>query len=297
VVCPVRQLQTAALAGLPVEEVTAEFSGRFDWRPLLDGIEAVIHSAALIHIGWTKLAEAREVNVAGTQRLAEAAAGQDCRFIHISTVDTLAYSSDGRPVDERQLQPSKPDCTYVRTKREAEQVIEDCVKKGLNAVIVHPGFMLGPWDWKPSSGKMLLAIAKRQIPLAPRGGCSVADVRDVAAACLNALDRGQAGEHFILGGHNLSYLELFREMAQVVGQRPPTRSLPSGVAVVAGAAGDLWARLSGREGDLNSALIRMGQLQHYYDSSKAVGSLDYRIGPLQPMIADAWEFVGSRHLK
>ncbi len=77
------------------------------------------------------------------------------------------------------------------TKREAEQVVFDCVARGLDAVVVNPGFMLGPWDWKPSSGRMLLKIATGWAMLAPPGANSYCDVRDVAAGIVAALERGR----------------------------------------------------------------------------------------------------------
>lgn len=301
VVCPVRRLEDRSLVGVPVSQVQVDFeagsrpqtstSSKSVWDDIIGGCDAVIHSAALIHIGWQRQAESHSANVDLTEQIAASAQRAGARLIHISTVDTLAYSVDGQPVSEDIRQPAKPASAYVRSKSAAEVVVKNRVAQGLDAVILHPGFMLGPWDWKPSSGKMLWAIAKRQIPLAPAGGCSAVDVRDVAQGVLNAVVRGGRDEQYILGGHNVSYVELFRELAAVANVRPPRWRVDSVAAALAGWFGDAWTRISGRETDVNSALVRMGQLRHYYSSDKAIRELGYKISPLQPAIKDAWQFL------
>src|SRR5205085_12112707 len=122
-------------------------------------------------------------------------------------------------------------------------VLEE-VARGLNAVIVNPGFMLGPWDWRPSSGRMMLEVATRFTPLAPVGSFNVCDVRDVSAGAIAAAKQGQTGRKYILGGHNLSYFELWKKMAQVAGKRGPL--FPAGPLqrMIGGAFGDLWHRVT-----------------------------------------------------
>jgi dihydroflavonol-4-reductase len=309
VVCPVRRLGDRSLADLPVRQCQVDFdqeppavvAGKDPgdvsppvpsvWDSLVADCDVVVHSAAMIHIGWRQQAESRRVNVDLTERIAQAALRAGRRLVHISTVDTLAYSQAGEPVTETQRLPAKPGSAYVTSKTEAEARIQSLIPQGLDAVILHPGFMVGPWDWKPSSGKMIWAIAKRQIPLTPGGGCSAVDVRDVAQGILHAATRGTSGARYILAGHNLSYRDLFAEIAAVVGQRPPWGSLGRLMAMAAGAAGDAWTGVSGRETDLNSALIQMGQLRHYYSSEQAIQQLGYQLSPLRPALQDAWEFL------
>jgi dihydroflavonol-4-reductase len=302
-------LDDRSLADVPVQQVKVDFAtespargdGRSSeptvWDRLVGDCDAVIHSAAFIHIGWRFQEESRRVNADLTQRIAEAAERTGRRFVHISTVDTLAYSPSGDLVEETQRQPAKPGSAYVTSKTEAEQRVERMVQQGLDAVILHPGFMVGPWDWKPSSGKMIWAVAKRQIPLAPGGGCSAVDVRDVAHGVLAAATTGATGARYILAGHNLSYRDLFAQIAAVVGQSPPKLKLGPWIAAAAGSAGDAWTRISGRETDINSALIGMGQLRHYYSSDKAIRDLGYQIQPLRPALQDAWEFLQAQRIQ
>ena len=177
------------------------------------------------------------------------------------------------------------------------QVVQKAVSQGLDAVIVHPGFMLGPWDWKPSSGRMMLEVASGWKPLSPAGGCSVCDSRDVAAGILAAMESNcEPGREFILAGHNWTYQELWTAMAKRMGVRGPLRSAGPGMQFLAGMAGDFWTRLSGKEPDFNSAGVKMSSQFHWYDSKRAVEELGYQNRDAEESINDAGEWIRQRFI-
>src|SRR5262249_27968849 len=115
----------------------------------------------------------------------------------------------------------------VDARRAAEEVSPRHVGRGFPAVIVNPGYMLGPWDTRPTSGRMILEIARGWAFLAPRGGNCFLDVRDAANGVVAALERGQVGRRYILGGENLTYLEAWRRIATIVGRRGPIGTAPT----------------------------------------------------------------------
>ena len=155
------------LAGLDVEICRGDICDSAAVRRAVEGASRVVHSAAMVHIGWTGLERQRTVNVEGTRHVAAAARELGARLIHVSTVDTLGRGSRAAPADEETPLGKCVACPYVITKREAERVVLEEVGRGLDAVIVNPAFMLGPWDWKPSSGRMLLAIGRGRGYVAP----------------------------------------------------------------------------------------------------------------------------------
>lgn len=278
------------LQGLDVEKIQYDLSIPTTIVQALDGIDLLIHSAAMIQIGWSKLDESRRINVDATRELAIAARLKQIRMIHVSTVDALTTGTLERPATEQDIEPAKPAFSYVVSKREAEQVFRREIALGLDGVIVNPGFMVGPWDWKPSSGQMMLAVAKRFTPLAPAGGCCVVDVRDVACGIISAIEHGETGANYILGGENVTYFDLWKRMARICGSRPPVGTLPGGINWMAGRIGDLWARCMAQEPLVNSAATAMGSLNHWYSSDKAIGELGYRIGDVDTALADAWDW-------
>jgi dihydroflavonol-4-reductase len=164
------------------------------------------------------------------------------------------------------------------------------VSEGLDVVIANPGYLLGPWDWKPSSGKMLLELAQRFAPLAPRGGVSICDARDVASGILAALDRGQAGASYILAGENMSYLEAWKRFAAVGGRRGPIKRYSRPAGWLTGILGDAIERWNATETVFNSAAIALGNTCHYYSSERAAKELGYHSRPAEQSIRDAWEW-------
>ena len=283
-----RESDPRPLQGLDVERVWGDVRDAAAVRQACQGVSVVVHSAAIVHFGWTGLELQRAVNVQGTEHVAAAALEAGARMLHVSSIDALGVGSRDAPADEDSPREGKIPCTYIVTKREAEAVVRGYIKRGLDAVIVNPGFMLGPWDWKPSSGRMLLEVATRFTPLAPTGGLTSCDVRDVVDGLLAACEKAPAGRQFILAGENLTYQQIWCLFAEVSGGRKPWFRAGPLMRFLGGYGGDLWGRITGREPDVNSAAVRMSSLFHYYSSARAVAELDYRTRPFRQSVADAW---------
>jgi len=299
-----------AIEDLTVEVVDGDLSKADVIDKAVSGCSSVVHSAAMIHVGWQQLEQSREVNVDGTQRIVSACLRQNAKLVHVSTVDTmLAARGIDSPITEADPRPvatdsttdpanystigiAKVPCAYVISKTEAEQVVRDAVHGGLDASVVHPGFMLGPYDWKPSSGRMMREISKAPLLLAPAGGCSVCDARDVAAATVNAINLGQPGQSYILAGDNLTYQQLWQQMLVAIGKPRKVRVARPQFLRRAGKVIDTANQtLRLKERDLNGAVLGMGNLFHFYDSSLAERELNYQRRPLATTLHDAWEWL------
>ena len=286
------------LDGIAVETVTLDFESASDISVALDSVDAIVHSAAMIHLGWTKLDACRKVNVDNTIRIAQVARRKNIRMIFVSSVDALGMASPENIGTEDRLDPPKPPNNYVVTKREAETAFLLEVADGLDGIIVNPGFLIGPYDWKPSSGEMMLLIYNNFIFFVPGGGCSVVDVRDVAAGIASAIENGQTGQRYILAGENMSYFDLWDRMAKAMKCGGPKRKMRDGFAKVIGGVCDLFGKVTCKEFDLNSGMLQMGQLHHYYSSDKAIAELGYKINDVDDAIADAFDwFVANEYVK
>ena len=279
-----------SLEGLPVELVRGDVCEPAAVAQACREVERVIHCAAEVHIGWRGLKRQRAINVDGTRNVAAAAMAAGARMVHVSSIDALGVS-DGSPSDENTQPQEEVLCPYVVTKREAERVVLDQVARGLDAVIVNPGFMLGPWDWKPSSGRMLLKIATGWALIAPPGANSYCDVRDVAVGILAAMEKGRTGQRYILAGESLTYMEALKILARVTGQRPPFRvALPITLNTI-GRVGDLLALVTGHESEVNSAATSMSMLPKNYSSALAASELGYHTRDVEQSATDAWSWL------
>jgi dihydroflavonol-4-reductase len=276
------------LSGLDVEIIRGDVRDRAAVARAVRGMSGVVHAAGYVHIGWRGLDVARVINVEGTRHVAEAACAEGVKLVHVSSIDALGAGSAGVAADEDSAPRGGVLCPYVVTKREAEQVIVECVARGLNASIVNPGFMIGPYDWKPSSGRMLLQVAKGWGLFAPLGANSYCDVRDVGSGILAALEIGQPGRRYILAGEVLSYFQAWRIFAGVTGATPPLFPAGPVLRIGAGLFGDFVAKMTGREPDVNSAATAISAQWRNFSSARAQAELGYRSRPLRESAVDAW---------
>jgi len=252
----------------------------------------IVHAAGDVHIGWKGIERQRTVNVQGALNIAQVARENKLRLLHVSSINALGLTGTDEPATElTPFGPHNVPTTYVVTKREADEAIDRMIDQGLNATIVHPGFMLGPYDWKPSSGRMLLELEKNYGLFAPAGCCSLTDARDVATGMITALLHGLRGEHYILAGHNLSYFELWRRISRLTGCRPPITRLNHFSTRMIGWLSDIYTALSGRETELNSGMMLMSAKNHFYSSDKARVELGYTVRSIDEIIQDAWNWL------
>ncbi len=284
-------------AGLPVELHQGNVVDLAVVRNACQGAAAVVHAAGVVRIGWTSAGGMSATNVLGTGNVALAAREVGARLVHVSSVNSLALLDDPTAAANEQTPwtGKEVSCDYVRTKRAADQQVAEQIAGGLDAVCIHPGFMLGPWDWKPSSGRMLLAVATKSLPLAPSGGVSVCDVRDVAETVVRACFASGLQRKYIVAGRNITYRELWNEMAEVTGGRKPWATMGPIVRWIVGSSGDFAAWITRQEGDVNSAALQMSRKFHYYDSSQAERDLGYRTRDLRESLADAWNWLRQYH--
>jgi len=282
------------LAGLDIELAAGDVRDKEAVCRACQGIDVVIHAAGYVHIGWKEGEMHRAINVEGTRHVAAAAREAGAILVHVSTVNALGLGRLEDPADEETALPGIVPVPYVTTKREAEQIVQGEVGRGLRAAIVNPATMFGPWDWKPSSGKMLLEVTRASL-FAPVGSASFCDVRDVAAGVIAAAagparDQGLTGRRYILAGHNLSYREAWRQIAALVGKPGPRLPMGPIFRAIAGPVCDLRTQLTGKEGAANSAALALSRQAHCFSSARAERELDYRIRPLAETLRDAWRW-------
>ncbi len=244
----------------------------------VEGCDAVIHVAALYSY-TASLAEMESVNVDGTRNVIAAcrAAGVR-RLVHTSTAGTcgpvagrVATEADGPPDWELAV-------PYKRTKLEAERLVLAAAAEGLDALCVNPTTPVGDGDTAPTpTGRMVRGVASGRYRATLRtGGLNLVDVRDVADGHVLALERGRAGERYLLGGVNLTLVEVFALIAQAAGRRPPRLKLPYAAA-----------RAMAGVGLANRNEVALARLPAWFDSGKAARELGYEAGPIEPALARA----------
>jgi dihydroflavonol-4-reductase len=292
-----RARRPVALDGFDYEVVEGDLTDDQAVARATAGCRQVYHAAAAV-VFWCRTRRdvdaVRRVNVDGTRAIlrAAAAAGAE-RVVHVSTVDTIGLPPPGCEANEAtEWPPGRIETVYAATKREAEAF---AISAPVDTVVVNPAFMIGAFDPKPSSGRLLLPLLRAPIVFYPsRGGNNFVHVRDVVAGTLAAMEKGRRGERYILGGENATYRGLFDRALSVIGRRPMLVPLARPAAVLAGRVLETAARLAGTEPALTGPLARLAFADHYYDSSKAIRELGLPQTPIEDALAEAFTWLGSR---
>lgn len=282
------------LAELPIVWVEADLSDQAALTRAFSVADVVFHCAASVDVEPKPTRALIEANVEGTRRVLRAARAADVRrVVHCSSVVAIGLSEDGLPIDENTIWNHDKfdlDDGYAITKRDAERVVAEAVSAGQDVVLVNPTYMFGPYDARPSSGRMILEVARGRGLAATSGYNNFADVRAVVRGMLAAAERGRAGERYILGGQDLTYFEAFSLIAEVVGARKPALRLPKAPVMAIGYAGDLAKRM-GMRPLLTSMEARWSfSTGQRFKSDKAVRELGYDLGDLPDAIRRAHQW-------
>jgi len=190
---------------------------------LCEGVEVVFHLAAQIAIENKSSANVYETNVTGTKNMIKAANHARVRkFIHFSSIHAFQIESPDKLLDENTSLVETNKVIYEFTKAEGEREIMKAVKEGLNAVILNPTAVIGPFDYQGSLlGQALLKIYQNKLPFLVSGGYNWVDVRDVVSASVHAIESGRKGEKFILSGEFCSLRELSSMISKISGCKIP----------------------------------------------------------------------------
>lgn len=198
-------------------------------RQLFDGCEDmetyVIHTAGIIDISSHVSPRVYDVNVNGTKNILSLCREYPIkRLVYVSSVHAIPAQKRGREIEEtKEFSPDAVSGGYAKTKAEATRAVLRAAGEGLDAVVVHPSGILGPYD---RSGNHLVQMVSEYLngtlPACVKGGYDFVDVRDVAEGCLLAAEKGKRGECYILSDR---YCEI-REVLNIAGETSGKKKLP-----------------------------------------------------------------------
>jgi dihydroflavonol-4-reductase len=278
--------RSGLLEELGVEHVRGDVLDETDLAGALDGVSAVFHLAGAVSRDPTDAQRMMRLHVDGTRRVLEAMAAANVRrMILASTSGTIGVSRREEILDE--TAPYAEDIVagwpYYASKIYQERLaLEHGTRLGIEVVAVNPSLLLGPGDRRLSSTGDVRKFLRRQVPTVPPGGINFVDARDAAFATANALDRGRAGERYLLGGPNWTLAEFFGRLGRVANIAPPRLKLPARWSEWgAGVVEELY-RWRNREPPVDRISVEMSNCFWWIDSSKAARELEF--APREPQL-------------
>jgi dihydroflavonol-4-reductase len=287
----------ARLRNLPVTLAQGSLT-RADLTQLIPkDCDALFHVAANLSFWSGDRDEQTRVNVDGTRHVVDAALARGVkRFVHTSSVSAFA----GQPVipfDEscKSTALASP-VGYERTKYLGEVAVREGIDRGLDAVIVNPGNLIGRYDvngW----ARFFVLIQRGKLPGVPPAGGTFCEAESVARAHIAAAMRGECGASYLLGGADATYLEMVRQMGELLKKPVPKRTVPMFAFAAFGWGSQVGSYFTRRAPSVTPELVHMARRGPvHFSSARAVRDLDYQTVPLSVMLEKSWRWLRDEGL-
>jgi dihydroflavonol-4-reductase len=295
---PVRALvrQGSSVSGLIVETITGDLRDPASIDRAIAGCQLVFHAAADYRLWAKNPSDLYRSNVDGTRNVLEAAKKASVtRVVYTSTVGCIGIPNEGLGDEKTPVSLADMTGDYKKSKFMAEQIALEYARAGLPVVIVNPTAPVGSHDVKPTpTGRIVLDFMKGAIPAYIDTGLNMVDVRDCAQGHLQACERGQVGQRYILGAENLTLQQVLCKLAEITGRKPPTAQIPYAVAYSAGMFSTAWAHLTGRPPRVPLDAVRIARKKMWVSHQKATSELGYNPGPVDIALSNAIEWFRAK---
>jgi len=275
-----------------VELFIGDFTVEQNFENAAKGCEAVIHIAAITATNLLQYSDYSAVNVVSNEMIVGVCKRLNIkRIVFVSSANTIGYGTSEHLSNE--LAPIQYPFTksfYAQSKLRAEEIYQKASNPSENHfIIVNPSFMIGAYDVKPSSGKLLLMGWRKRLLFVPRGGKNFVATADVATSICNALTLGTSGERYLLSGVNLTFKEFYKLQSRVGGYQQTIIELPDMLLELVAKLGDLLQML-GVKTDVCSRNINQLTICEYYTNEKAKATLRHPTTSIELAIRESMDW-------
>ena len=236
----------SSLEGLEVEKIEGNVCSPDSLRKAFKGADTVYHCAGIISILPGQQKKLFRVNVTGTQNVVNMCLEEKVkRLVYISSIHALSEPEKGIVIDEsRRFDPENVLGEYSRSKALGTLEVIKGIERGLDAVILCPSGIIGPYDYHISEmGKLIVDFFKGKVKAYVGGAYDFVDVRDVAEGLIFACNQGKKGECYILSGHHISVSKILKYLERLSGKKAPEIKLPYWMARAFGVINVLYCSL------------------------------------------------------
>ena len=279
------------LENLPVEICEGDLRDSTSLKRAVESCDNLFHVAADYRLWIPDPESMYETNVRGTESLILAAADAGLkRIVYTSSVAVLGFNNDGSPGSE-ETPSSLATMTghYKRSKFLAEQAVHQLIEKHqLPVVIVNPSTPIGPRDIKPTpTGRIVLDTICNRMPAYVNTGLNVVHVDDVAKGHMLAFEKGAPGQRYILGGENMTLLQILQTIDEITNRYRKRIRLPHQLIMPVAWVMEKIAALTNVEPRATVDSVRMAKKQMFFSSDKAIRDLGYQYRPAKEALRDA----------
>ena len=260
-----------------------------------ENVDAVFHVAADTSLTSSRNKQQTKVNVVGTRNVVRLALEKNAgRFIHMSTVAVFGFHQQ-RIHEQTPSTVNNTDINYFISKAQAEAEVFKGVEQGLNAVIINPANILGPYDTQ-GWAQIFIKIRENQFSGIGNGGGSFCHVSEVARIMRKSVDKAKTGERYILGGADASFHEVALTAQKIIGGSVPEKPASAFMMTFLAWVVIFFSTIKGKEPFLTPEIVKLTTNWLRVESSKATHELGYTQHSLERMIHDSCHWLSSQNL-
>lgn len=260
---------------------------------------AIIHCASMVTVDPAYSEKLMAVNVTGTRNIiTKCLAHPECeKMVYVSSTGAIPEAPMGTKISEvdkfEPNDPTKVVGAYSQSKAKASQMVMDSVRvMGLKACIVHPSGILGPNDYAVGeTTHTLIDIIEGKMPIGMQGSFNLCDVRDLAAGCIAAVDKGRIGEAYILANEPVTLKEMCEMLHEECQCQKIKFYLPLGLAGKIAEIMEKKAEKSGEKPMMTTFSVYNLARNNVFDYSKAKKELGYTTRSYKETIHDEVEWL------
>lgn len=289
-----------SIKGLEFEIVTGDVLDTDSLNRAFNDVDVVFHLAGIITIMPGKNELVRKVNVEGTRNIINACFRHDVkRLIYTSSIHALKRIAHGKTMDESlPFDPNNPYGAYDSSKAEASILVQEAAKNGLDAVIVCPTGVIGPFDFRMSElGQLIFDCLRSKIQLYINGEYDFVDVRDVVSGIISAWKKGKSGATYILSGHRIQVKEYIDSIARLSQRKIATWKVPFGLAKLFSYFTPPYYKLFKVNPRFTPYSIEVLQSNCDITHQKATAELGYKVRPVEESLFEAIRWFESNKSK
>lgn len=282
------------ISDVNVEIVTGDVTRPETLEPAFADVEGVFHLAGIISIlpGDNPIVD--KVNVQGTKNMLDLAIKYHVkRFLYTSSIHAIKRIPVGTVIDENvPFDPQATVASYDRSKSRASLAVLEAVEKGLDAVIVCPTGVIGPYDYRLSEmGSLLKDWIENPVNFIIDGEYDFVDVRDVVDGMVRAYEKGKSGHTYILSGQAIQVPQLLRLVKEILNVRPHPIKIPVKIALAFSRLTPFFCKLTHSRPRFTTYSIETLNTNSDISSAKAQRELGYHPRLLVNTIRDTVEWL------
>lgn len=258
----------------------------------IQGVDYVIHTAALVSFKPKDRAKMMKINVEGTENLVNICLDNNVKkLIHVSSIASLGRKKSGKIIDEStEWEESSNNSDYSISKYLSEMEVWRAFSEGLDVAILNPSMIMGAGFWDTGTNEIIKKV-NSGLHFYPTGTNGFVDVRDVAEMAILLMEKDISGERFICSAENVRLEKLLKEIAIGLDKKPPDKKLSKSIVNIAAFFIDLISFFPGYNSNMSSQSIKNAFFESLYDNSKSKEKLNFKYRDIVTTIKETAELA------